>query len=121
MLRKLFFLVIAIPTAALLVAAAVANRHLVAVSFDPFDAANPAFAVDMPLCLVGFVMLFAGVVLGGFATWIRQGKWRRLRTRMAAELAAARAELDRVKRQAERDGDPAARRPGSGPRRLPAA
>ena len=69
---------------AALVLWAVANRQPVTVSFDPFDPANPASELTTPLYVVAFAILIAGVVLGGVATWLEQGKWR-----MARAIATA--------------------------------
>ena len=101
MLRKLVTGFIFVPLAIVFVAFAVANRHSVVVTLDPFDQAHPALAVTVPLFALLLGVAIAGVVLGGAAAWIRQAKWRR-----AARLAQARAlaaELDRLK---ERVGEP---------------
>ncbi len=121
MLRKLLFAFIVVPAAALLVAWAIANRQPVTISFDPFDAVSPAYALTVPLYLAGFAVLIAGVVLGGVAAWLEQGKSRRARARLVAELAQARAELDHAKRQADRTDRIGVPAPGSAARRLPAA
>jgi len=99
MLRKILRTIVLIPAAAVLVALAVANRQPVTVSFDPFDPADPAYALTTPLYLVGFALLIMGVVLGGIATWLEQGKSRRTSARLAAELGVVRSELGRLKRQ----------------------
>ena len=119
MLRRLLTAIILIPIAAALVAWAVANQQHVTVSFDPFDSANPAFAITKPLYLVGFTILIAGVVLGGIAAWLEQGKLRRGRARLAAEIAVVRTELEGLRRQAAKPdgralshaGGPVAKRP----------
>ena len=89
--------------AAALVAFAIANRTLVTVSFDPFEPTDPAFMVTLPLYLLGFAILILGVALGGIAAWFNQGKWRRHRRRLEAELGRVRAEFDRAKRDTSRD------------------
>jgi hypothetical protein len=99
MFRRALRTIVLIPIAVVLVALAVANRQPVTVSFDPFDSADPALAITTPLYLVGFAMLIAGVVLGGVAAWLEQGKSRRTSTRLAAEIRAIRAELAHLKRQ----------------------
>ena len=88
-----------VPIAIVLVAFAVANRRPVVVSLDPFDPTRPAFAFALPLAELLIGGLIVGVVIGGLAAWMRQGKWRR-----AARLAQARArelgaELDRMRQQ----------------------
>ena len=78
MIRRVLKSIVMIPAAAVLVALAVANRQPVTVSFDPFDPADSDLAVAVPLYLVGFALLIAGVVLGGAAAWLKRGKWHRI-------------------------------------------
>ena len=87
------------PIAVVFVAFAVANRHPVTVSLDPFDPARPAFAFAAPLFELLLAGVIGGVLIGGAAAWLRQSKWRR-----AARLAQARArelgaQLDQMKQQ----------------------
>jgi len=122
MFRRLLQAIVLIPLAGALVGWAVANRQPVVVSFDPFNPASPAYAMTVPLYLMGFVALIAGVVLGGAATWFKQGKWRRARARLAAEIGVVRAELERLKRHAAaRDGRALAPPAGQVANRPPAA
>jgi hypothetical protein len=99
-MRKFLLMLVTLPVAVVLIGWAVANRESVVVSFDPFDPDHPAYAMTLPLYILGFAILILGVVLGGLATWLEQGKSRRARARLAAELAAMRSELDHVRRQA---------------------
>ena len=71
---------------------AVANRHLVTVSFDPFNTVNPSVAVTMPLFVAIIVVAILGVAAGGTATWFRQRRWRRAARQHEAEARRARAE-----------------------------
>jgi hypothetical protein len=122
MFRRLLKAIVLIPIAAGLVALAVANRQPVTVSFDPFDPADPAYALTTPFYLVGFTILIAGVVLGGIAAWLEQGKWRRARARLAAEVGVIRNELEQLRRQAANPEGRALMRPaGSVAKRPPAA
>jgi len=73
MLRRLLYAIVTLPAAGAMVFFALANRHDVTVSFDPFDPANSAYSRSVPLYLLGFALLLAGVLLGGFAAWLRQG------------------------------------------------
>jgi hypothetical protein len=72
---------------------AVANRHFVTVSFDPFNARDPSIAIALPLFAVIILVAMLGVLAGGIATWIRQGYWRRSARQYEAEARQARAEL----------------------------
>src|SRR5262249_12020018 len=78
---------------------AVANRQSVVVSFDPFDQAHPALTRALPLYLLMLVLLIGGVVVGGIAAWIRQGKWRRAARRADPQARELRAEGERPKRR----------------------
>ena len=73
---------------------AVANREIVTVSFDPFDSAQPAFALKMPLFILIFVLVGFGVLIGGIAAWLKQHKWRVRARRAEAEARELRARLD---------------------------
>jgi uncharacterized integral membrane protein len=79
--------------ALVLIAFAVANRQIVTVSFDPFDRENPALALSQPMYLLIFALLIGGVVEGGCAAWLRQGRWRGRARRAEAELGRLRAQL----------------------------
>jgi hypothetical protein len=103
MFRKFLKTVVLIPIAAALVAWAVANQQSITVSFDPFDTANPAYAVTVPFYLAGFTVLVAGVLLGGIAAWLEQGKGRRARARLATEIDVIRAELAHLRRESAKE------------------
>src|SRR5436853_6704191 len=93
MIRKFVTVLLLAAAALVLVLFAVANREIVTVSFDPFDAAHPARQFSLPLFALMFILLIAGVIVGGCAAWLRQGKWRRRARRLEAEANALRAEL----------------------------
>ena len=93
MIRKIINLAILLPLAAILVIFAVANRHWVTVSFDPFNSTDPSLGIDLPLFVVILLSAMLGVLAGGVTTWIRQGRWRKAARRHEADAAAARAEL----------------------------
>ena len=92
-MRKFFTALIVIPLSLLLVVFAVANRHFVTVSFDPFNSRDPSIAFAMPLFAVIILVAILGVLAGGIATWLRQGSWRRAARRHEADARQARAEL----------------------------
>ena len=75
-MKRLLEVLILLPLAIIGLALAVANRHAVMVSFDPFTSTS-AGAVEAPLFIVLIVALIVGVLLGGFFTWLSQGKHRR--------------------------------------------
>jgi uncharacterized integral membrane protein len=98
MIRKIVTAVILVPLAAIIIAFAVANRQIVTVSFDPFDAAQPAYAASLPLFVLIFVLVIIGVLVGGIATWLRHSRWRWAARRAENENRELRLQLDRLQR-----------------------
>jgi len=92
-MRKIFGVVLVVALGVIFVAFAVANRHWVTVSFDPFVSADPSFSTTLPLFLVIILAAVLGVVAGGCATWFRQRRWRRAARQHEADARQARAEL----------------------------
>jgi uncharacterized integral membrane protein len=92
-MRKFFGIVLLVALAVILIGFAVGNRHLVAVSFDPYVSSDPSFGVTLPLFLVIILSVAIGVVAGGSATWFRQRRWRRAARHHEADARQARAQL----------------------------
>jgi uncharacterized integral membrane protein len=86
LLRRLVAAVILVPLAIIIIAFAVANRQTATVSFDPFSPNEPAASVALPLFVPIIVALILGVLIGGVASWLRQGKWRGAARRFEREL-----------------------------------
>ncbi len=99
MIRKIAFAVILAPLAIVIVAICVANNGPVAVSLDPFGGSNPAVLLHPPLYILSLGLLIIGVLIGGCAAWLRQGRWRQSARAREAELRAARNEIDRLRRE----------------------
>jgi uncharacterized integral membrane protein len=91
MIRRIVIALILVPLAIIVISFAVANRQSVVVSFDPFDQAHPALTRALPLYLLMLMLLIGGVVVGGSAAWLRQGKWRRAARRADAQARELRA------------------------------
>jgi uncharacterized integral membrane protein len=92
-MRKFFTGLVLIPLGLVLIVFAVANRHLVTVSFDPFNSSDPAVGMRLPLFVVIIAVAIVGVVAGGLATWFRQRHWRRAARRHEADARQARVQL----------------------------
>jgi len=92
-MRKFLNAVVLIPLGLVLVVFAVANRHLVTVSFDPFDSSDPSLGFKLPLFVIIIAVAMLGVVAGGSATWFRQRHWRRAARQHEADAREARAQL----------------------------
>ena len=93
-MRKFISVIVLAPLAIVIVMFAVANREIVGVSFDPFDSAHPAFAVNVPMFILIFVLVGLGVLIGGIAAWLKQHKWRTRARRAESDARELRAELD---------------------------
>ena len=110
-MRKFLTALVVIPLGLILMVFAVANRHFVTVSFDPFVSNDPSFSATLPLFLLLIVVAALGVLVGGCAVWFGQRHWRRAARRHDADARAARGELADLRAQS------AAARPES--QRLP--
>ena len=99
-MRKFFTAVIVIPLSLLFVVFAVANRHFVTVSFDPFNTRDPSISVTMPLFVVIIGVAILGVVAGGMASWFRQRHWRRAARQHEADARQAQAQLAELRANA---------------------
>ena len=91
---------ILLPVAILVVLLAVANRAPVTLSLDPFSQEAPEFSTQLPLFAVIFAAVMLGVVIGGVASWLAQGKNRKSRRRLRRETRQLRHETEQLKAQA---------------------
>jgi hypothetical protein len=87
----------------LLVALALANRHAVRLTLDPFRPADPTVSLVLPFYVYLFGMLIIGIVVGGVAVWTRQARWRRSARQRAAEASRWQAEARRLTHERDRD------------------
>ncbi len=94
MLRRIVAALILVPLAIIIIAFAVANRQEVTVSLDPFGASAPAASLTLPLFALVILVLIIGVVIGGSAAWLRQGRWRRAARRLEREAKEMIARLE---------------------------
>jgi hypothetical protein len=107
LLRRIVWLLIALPAGLLLVTLAVVNRHEVRLVLDPFQPDTPVLSLALPFYIYLFGTLLLGVVLGGTAVWLTQGRWRRSARVHGKSAVRWRAEVDRLTR--ERDAQTAVR------------
>ncbi len=108
MMQKIVRALILIPLAMVLVAFAVANRQPVAISFDPFNPSAPALSLTVPLYALILGLVIAGVIVGGVAAWLRQGRWRGRARQAETRAHALRTENHELR---ERVGEPPAGMP----------
>jgi uncharacterized integral membrane protein len=93
-MRRIVFYCVLVPLAIVAIILSVANRHLVTVSFDPFNTTAPALSFSIPLFVLLFVVLVLGILIGGLAVWFGQGRWRRRARDEKATVDKLRREID---------------------------
>jgi uncharacterized integral membrane protein len=100
-MRKFLTGLVLIPLGLIFIDFAVANRHLVTVSFDPFGSGDTAFDLPpVPLFAIIITAMIVGVVAGGSVTWFRQRRWRRSARQHEADARQARAQLAELRTSA---------------------
>src|SRR3954454_9376352 len=82
------------PLGLILLVFAIANREPVRVVLDPLPGDGSDFQINAPLFLILFLFAALGVLAGGLATWLSQGRHRRA-------ARHARSDLDRLRNEAE--------------------
>lgn len=117
-MKRFLETLILVPIAVVLAVLAVANRTPVSLSLDPFRPEETALTVTVPLYWVIFAALALGVLLGGMAVWMRQGRYRKAARRNRREAAHLREEVETIKKQEPATG-PALPAPGRTPLGLP--
>lgn len=90
MFNRILLIVVFVPLAVILIALAVANRAPVAFTVDPFNPGNPALTLTLPLFIYLFLALAVGMIVGSFATWFRQGRYRKLARQRGMEAESLR-------------------------------
>jgi uncharacterized integral membrane protein len=95
-MKRLLQFLILFPIAAIGVAFAVANRHIVSVSFDPFASNLDGGEITAPLFVVLTLATMCGVVIGGLVTWVAQGRFRRALREARRDAANWRNQVERM-------------------------
>ncbi len=96
-MKTVFKALVLVPIALVVVLFSVANRASVRVSFDPISRDVPVLAFDVPLFAVVLAALAVGVLIGGFASWLTQGKHRKAARRNRREAEALRSETQMLR------------------------
>ena len=104
MWRKLVLALIVVPLGLALITLAVVNRKPATLILDPFGGSEGGFALQAPLFLFLLGAFALGLVIGGIATWLRQGKWRKTAREEAREARELRLQADRLERELEGAG-----------------
>ena len=98
-MRRFLWILFAMVVAAVVMPIGISNRQPVTLNLDPFGRTPSPLALDMSLSLLMFVVFMLGLLLGGFATWIGQGKWRRTARLKAREAFQWKSQADRLARE----------------------
>ena len=93
-MKAFFKALVLVPVALIVVLFSVANRAPVRVSLDPISRDAPSLALDLPLFAVILAAIAVGILIGGFASWLAQGKHRK-----AARVN--RREADKLRNEAQ--------------------
>ncbi|WP_287369470.1 DUF1049 domain-containing protein [Mesorhizobium sp.] len=96
MFNRLMLIVVFVPLAVILIALAVANRDPVAFTLDPFNPGNPALTMTLPLFIFLFLALAIGMIVGSLATWVKQGRYRKLARQRGVEAENLRQAVSRA-------------------------
>ena len=101
MWRKLILALVVVPLGVALIALAVVNRKSAVLVLDPFGGTEPNLSVEAPFFLFLLGAFTIGLLVGGMASWLSQGKWRRTAREEAREARAWRRQADRLEKELE--------------------
>jgi hypothetical protein len=99
--RKFILAFLVVPLGLLLVALAVVNRKHVLLILDPFGGAEPGMSLEAPLFLFLLGAFALGLAVGGLATWLGQGKWRKKARVKARDAREWHRQADRLEKELE--------------------
>ncbi len=100
LLGRIIGMLVTMAITVVLLSLCLVNKQEIALILDPFNPASPALTTPpIPLFLWLIAMLVMGVVLGGTASWLSQGKWRRTARRRTQEAMRWKAEAERLTRE----------------------
>ena len=106
-MKKLLSWIFWVPVGVILITIAISNRQIVTFSIDPVSKIDPFFSLSLPLYLMLFAAMLFGIIFGGIAAWIAQGKWRRNARQMTAEATKWKEEASRLKESTRANFRPA--------------
>ncbi len=113
-MKKLISWIFWVPVGVILITIAVSNRQIVTFSIDPFSKVDPYFTLSLPLYLLVFAAILFGIIFGGIATWLAQGKWRKNARAMTGEANRWREEASRLREDARHNLQPSLSPPRAG-------
>lgn len=92
-IKKIIALILLVPAGIVMIAFIVANRTLVRLVLNPFNAADSNLSFTAPFFVWLFLFLAIGILVGGATTWFTQHKHRKAARDYQAELKTCRAKL----------------------------
>jgi hypothetical protein len=96
-MKRFLKLLLLVPLALVAIVLLDANRHDVIIYLDPFAGPAPeGTQITAPLFVVIGVAIMVGVICGGVATYLEQGRHRRAARRARAEVVSLRAQVARL-------------------------
>ena len=101
MLKRLVFLFVLVPMGIILITLAVTNRQPVTIGVPPYVGDAPFVSFSMPLFALVFGAILFGILIGSFATWLRQGKHRKMARERKVEATQWHFQADKEKERAE--------------------
>ena len=108
-MRNFLKLLLLAPIVVIFLSFDMANRQNVLISFDPFNSDDAPWAhIEVPLFIVLMAAAMLGVLFGGVATWLEQGRFRKAAGEANARLQNLRRENESLRGQIK-----AAKAPGS--------
>lgn len=99
-MKTLLKWLILLPIAAIVIVFATINRHPVKVVLDPFGAKIPGLTFEAPLYLVILSSIILGVLIGGIASWLKQGKYRKAAREARSDVRSLERETQQLRSQA---------------------
>lgn len=102
MIKRLISLLFLIPIGIVVITLAVANRQPVDVSLVAGIEGQSVVLFSPPLFVLLFAMLIIGMVIGSFATWLTQGKHRKIARERKVEVTKLGFEAEKQKEKAEK-------------------
>jgi len=100
-MRRFLILFVLLPIAIVVVVLAVANRASVTFSLDPIGGTAPGWSATAPFYVFLFTAVVLGVIIGGAAAWLRQGRWRHAARAERAQADRLRLEVERLRERLE--------------------
>ena len=100
-MKKIINLVVLIPIGIILIVLSVANRQSVRLALNPFNPDDSVLSVSAPFFVFLFLAVIFGLLVGSFATWVSQHKYRKRARNEASEAVKWHTEAEKQRVRAE--------------------